>query len=65
VAQLKTTVRTGGGKLSCKQSEKGAVSVYGLQRMPVTLYAEQWERLLEFAGEIKSFIQNHPGLSRK
>ena len=33
--------------------------------MPVTLYAEQWERLLEFAGEIKSFIQNHPGLSRK
>ena len=51
VAQLKTTVKTGGGTLSCKQSEKGALSVYGLQRMPVTLYAEQWERLLGFAGE--------------
>ena len=53
------------GSLYCKVSEKGAVSVYGLQRMPVTLYAEQWERLLGFAESIKSFIQNHPGLSRK
>ena len=33
------------GPLYCKVSEKGAVSVYGLQRMPVTLYVEQWERL--------------------
>ncbi|RMF87619.1 MAG: hypothetical protein D6741_20330, partial [Planctomycetota bacterium] len=35
--------------LYCKVSQKGAVSVYGLQRMPVTLYADQWERLLGFA----------------
>ena len=33
------------GKLTLKVSEKGALSVYGLQRMPVTLYVEQWERL--------------------
>ncbi len=35
--------------LSCKVSEKGGLSVYGLQRMPVTLYVEQWDRLLNFA----------------
>ncbi len=51
--------------MSCKQSEKGGVSVYGLQRMPVTLYAEQWERLLAFAEEVKGFIKDHPGLARK
>lgn len=42
--------------LYCKVSEKKALSVYGLQRMPVTLYAEQWERLLDFADEIRKFI---------
>ncbi len=43
--------------LSLKVSEKGAVSVYGLGRFPVTLYKEQWHKLLEMANEIKSFIQ--------
>jgi len=47
------------GSLYCKVSEKGAVSVYGLQRMPVTLYLEQCERLLEFAPELKKFIEEH------
>ena len=65
LAQLKTAPKSNGGPLSCKQSEKGAVSVYGLQRMPVTLYAEQWERLFGFAEHIKEFIESHPGLSRK
>ena len=37
------------GGLNCRVSQKGAISVYGLQRMPVTLYVEQWERLLDFA----------------
>jgi hypothetical protein len=45
--------------LYCKVSEKGALSVYGLQRMPVTLYVEQWERLLGFGDEIRQFIQEH------
>ena len=37
------------GSLYCKVSPKGAISVYGLQRMPVTLYVEQWTRLLDYA----------------
>jgi len=45
--------------LYCKVSQKGAVSVYGLQRMPTTLYAEQWEKLLDFADEIRQFIEDH------
>ena len=54
------------GSLYCKVSQKGGLSVYGLQRMPVTLYAEQWERLLDFADEIRQFIQqNSNALSRK
>jgi hypothetical protein len=52
--------------LRCKVSAKKAVSVYGLQRMPVTLYAEQWERLLGFGEELKAFIAAQNGsLSRK
>jgi hypothetical protein len=54
------------GSLYCKVSEKGAISVYGLQRMPVTLYVEQWERLLGFAEEIKEFMKDHDSeLKRK
>lgn len=43
--------------ISMKVSEKGALSVYGLQRWPVTLYASQWQRLLSHADAIKTFIQ--------
>ena len=42
-----------------KVSEKGALSVYGLGRFPVTLYKEQWKRLLEQSDEIKAFIAAH------
>ncbi|MER3420319.1 MAG: hypothetical protein C4290_07260 [Chloroflexota bacterium] len=42
-----------------KVSEKGAVSVYGLGRFPVTLYPEQWERLLAMADEIRAFIRDN------
>jgi hypothetical protein len=41
---------------SIKVSEKGGVSVYGLGRFPVTLYKEQWIKLLSMAEDIKSFI---------
>lgn len=44
------------GELSFKVSEKGAVSVYGLGRFPVTLYQEQWARLLGVAEDLKKFI---------
>lgn len=54
------------GTLYCKVSEKGAISVYGLQRMPVTLYVEQWQRLLDFADEIRTFMkENDAKLKRK
>jgi hypothetical protein len=53
---LKKPVR---GQMSLKVSEKGALSVYGLGRFPVTLYREQWEKLLNMGDEIRSFIQTH------
>ncbi len=54
------------GSLYCKVSQKGAISVYGLQRMPVTLYVEQWERLLNFADDIREFLREHDAeLKRK
>ena len=45
--------------LSMKVSEKGAVSVYGLGRFPVTLYKEQWWKLLEMADDIRAFIRDN------
>ena len=42
--------------LSLKVSEKGGVSVYGLGRFPVTLYKEQWEKLLGMTEDIKAFL---------
>jgi len=45
--------------VSLKVSEKGAVSVYGLGRFPVTLYKEQWEKLLGMTDEIRQFIADH------
>ena len=54
------------GTLYCKVSEKGGLSVYGLQRMPVTLYVEQWTRLLEFVPTLKQFMaDNDDKLKRK
>ena len=45
--------------LSLKVSQKGGVSVYGLGRFPVTLYKEQWTRLLDMTDEIREFIRDH------
>jgi hypothetical protein len=42
-------------------SDKGGVSVYGLGRFPVTLYKEQWLRLLDMTDEIRAFIREHEG----
>jgi hypothetical protein len=54
------------GQMSLKVSEKGALSVYGLGRFPVTLYREQWEKLLTMGDEIRKFIQENDGsLKRK
>ena len=52
--------------VSLKVSEKGGVSVYGLGRFPVTLYKEQWAKLLAMADEIREFIkENEPSLKAK
>jgi hypothetical protein len=45
--------------VTLKVSEKGAVSVYGLGRFPVTLYKEQWVKLLDLADDIRAFIEEH------
>lgn len=47
------------GTISMKVSEKGALSVYGMGRFPVTLYKEQWIKLLGVADQIKEFIEQH------
>jgi hypothetical protein len=49
----------GARSISLKVSEKGGVSVYGLGRFPVTLYKEQWSKLLDMADEIRTFIKEN------
>ena len=54
------------GALSMKVSEKGGLSVYGLGRFPVTLYQEQWLKLLDLSDEIRGFIRDHqPELKKR
>ncbi len=50
---------------SLKVSEKGGVSVYGLGRFPVTLYQEQWLKLLEMADDIRAFIRENEARLKK
>ena len=58
-------LKTGGRKFSLKVSEKGGLSVYGLGRFPVTLYMEQWEKLLALADDIKTFIADNQDKLKK
>lgn len=46
-------------KIYFKVGEKGGVSVYGLNRFPVTLYKEQWERVIEHIDELKQFLEDN------
>jgi hypothetical protein len=55
-AQLKTKEKAG---ISLKVSDKGAVSLYGMGRFPVTLYKEQWLRVLANAPQIEAFIHEN------
>jgi hypothetical protein len=45
--------------VSLKVSEKGGLSVYGLGRFPVTLYKEQWAKLLDMADDIRTFLKEN------
>lgn len=47
--------------ISMKVSEKGGLSVYGMGRFPITLYKEQWLKLLDMAAEIRTFINENDG----
>ncbi len=63
---LRAQTRARPGQLTMKVSEKGAVSVYGLGRFPVTLYQEQWRKLLDAADDLRAFITaNEPHLKKK
>src|ERR1700683_3014972 len=65
VAQLEAQL-TAKNKINFKVSEKGAVSVLGLQRFPVTLYASQWERLAAEMDKLMAFIAaNNDKVTRK
>lgn len=57
-AALKKGASTG---ISMKVSEKGGLSVYGMGRFPVTLYKEQWLKLLDLSDEIRAFIAANEG----
>src|SRR4029077_17247845 len=48
-----------GGQLEFRVGEKGGVSVYGLGRFPVTLYYEQWTRLLDAVGDLRTFLEEN------
>jgi len=52
------------GKLEFKVGEKGGVSVYGLGRFPVTLYYEQWIRLLDNAADLRAFLEENKSEGR-
>jgi hypothetical protein len=58
-AENETLKRRATKRETLKVSEKGGVSVYGLGRFPVTLYKEQWEKLLGMADDIRAFIMEH------
>ena len=47
------------GSLEFRVGEKGGVSVYGLGRFPVTLYYEQWDRLLEAGPQLRQFLEDN------
>ena len=66
IAELEAQVAKSKKKVSLKVSQKGAVSLYGLGRFPVTLYKGQWEQLLAEATNIQEFIEkNAPALAVK
>jgi len=63
---LKAQAKAKPGQFTLKVSQKGAVSVYGMGRFPVTLYQEQWKTLLDHADEIRDFIEaNQSELKKK
>jgi len=61
IAELEKKTGRRTGDLEFKVGEKGGVSVYGLGRFPVTLYYEQWIRLLDAAARLREFLEENKG----
>jgi hypothetical protein len=59
LAELEKAGPKRSGSLEFRVGEKGGVSVYGLGRFPVTLYYEQWMRLLEATPQLKQFLEDN------
>ena len=60
-AENQALKKTSSRGLSLRVSEKGGLSVYGLGRFPVTLYKEQWVKLLDMADDIRAFLKANEG----
>jgi hypothetical protein len=58
LAELEKKGERSRGALDFRVGEKGGVSVYGLGRFPVTLYYEQWVRLLDAAAQLREFLES-------
>jgi hypothetical protein len=64
VAELEKQPGRRSGQLEFRVGEKGGVSVYGLGRFPVTLYYEQWVRLLDTAAPLRTFLEENKSSGR-
>jgi len=58
-AENESLKKAGSRGISLKVSQKGAVSLYGMGRFPVTLYKEQWLKILEMSDVLKAFIADN------
>jgi hypothetical protein len=58
-AENETLKARGNRAISMKVSEKGGLSIYGMGRFPITLYKEQWTKLLDMADEIRDFMKEN------
>lgn len=62
LALVATMAKANERKITCKVTEKGGVSVYGLGRFPVTLYGSQWDKLLASSKDIAAFLDANRAL---
>jgi hypothetical protein len=64
-AQLEAEKAKGQKGVTLKVSQKGAVSLYGIRRFPITFYKEEWDRILDMDAEIRAFLAEHEAELKK
>jgi len=64
-AQLASEKASAKRSIHLKVSEKGAVSLYGIRRFPITFYLEEWNRILDMGDEIRAFMAEHEAELKK